>query len=150
MFVTTVPNRGSAPAVLVRESYREDGKVKSRTLANLSAWPAEKVETPRAVLRGDKLVPAGEAGFEIRRLLPHGHVLAALATARRIALDDLLPRRAPRRRRDLGRWCTPRAESEMTPAPCRYAITRIRRTESGRPAASIRFSTATPMAASVR
>jgi hypothetical protein len=101
MFVTTVPNRGSPPAVLLRESYREAGKVKSRTLANLSAWPVEKVETLRAVLRGDKLVPAGEGGFEIRRSLPHGHVLAALTTARRIGLDDLLPRRAPRRRRDL-------------------------------------------------
>jgi len=101
MFVTTVANRGSPPAVLLRESYREDGKVKSRTLANLSSWPAQKVETLRAALRGDKLVPAGEGGFEIRRSLPHGHVLAALATARRIGLDDLLPRRAPRRRRDL-------------------------------------------------
>jgi len=101
MFVTTVPNRGSLPAVLLRESYREDGKVKSRTLANLSAWPDEKVETLRAALRGDRLVPAGEGGFEIRRSLPHGHVLAALATARRIGLDGLLPRRAPQRRRDL-------------------------------------------------
>ena len=101
MFVTIVPNRGSPPAVLLRESFREDGKVKSRTLANLSAWPSEKVETLRAVLRGDKLVPAGEGGFQIRRSLPHGHVLAALTTARRIGLDDLLPRRAPRRRRDL-------------------------------------------------
>jgi hypothetical protein len=101
MFVTTVPNRGSPPAVLLRESYREDGKVKSRTLANLSDWPDEKVQTLRAALRGDKLVPAGEGGFEIRRSLPHGHVLAALATARRIGLDALLPRRAPQRRRDL-------------------------------------------------
>jgi hypothetical protein len=101
MFVTTVPNRNSPPAVLPRESYREDGKVKSRTLANLSAWPAEKVETLRAVLRGDKLVSVGEGGFEIRRSLPYGHVLAALTTARRIGLDDLLPHRAPRRRRDL-------------------------------------------------
>jgi hypothetical protein len=101
MFVTTVPNRGSPPAVLLRESYRENGKVKSRTLANLSAWPDEKVQTLRAALRGDKLVPAGEGGFEIRRSLPHGHVLAALTTARRIGLDDLLPRRGPRHRRDL-------------------------------------------------
>lgn len=101
MFVTSVPNRGSPPAVLLRESYREDGKVKSRTLANLSSWPVEKVETLRAVLRGDRLVPAGEGGVEIRRSLPHGHVLAALTTARRISLDDLLPRRAPSRRRDL-------------------------------------------------
>jgi hypothetical protein len=101
MFVTTVPNRGSPPAVLLRESYREDGKVKSRTLANLSSWSEEKVETLRAVLRGDKLVPAGEGGFEIRRSLPHGHVLAALTAARRVGLDGLLPGRAPRRRRDL-------------------------------------------------
>jgi hypothetical protein len=101
MFVTTVPNRGSPPAVLLRESYREDGKVKSRTLANLSDWPDEKVQTLRAALRGDKLVPAGEGGFEIRRSLPHGHVLAALAAARRIGLDGLFPRRAPQRRRDL-------------------------------------------------
>ena len=101
MFVTTVPNRGSPPAVLLRESYREDGKVKSRTLANLSHWPDEKVQSLRAALRGDKLVPAGEGGFEIRRSLPHGHVLAALSTARRIDLDGLFPHRAPRRRRDL-------------------------------------------------
>ena len=101
MFVTTVPNRGSPPAVLLRESYREDGRVKSRTLANLSHWPDEKVQTLRAALRGDKLVPAGEGGFEIRRSLPHGHVLAAMTTARRIGLDDLLPRRVPRRGRDL-------------------------------------------------
>ena len=101
MFVTTVPNRGSPPAVLLRESYREDGRVKSRTLANLSGWTDEKVQTLRAALRGDKLVPAGAGGFEIRRSLPHGHVLAALTTARRIGLDDLLPRRAPQRRRDL-------------------------------------------------
>jgi transposase len=101
MFVTTVPNRGSPPAVLLRESYREGGKVKSRTLANLSAWPDEKVQTLRAALRGDKLVPAGAGGFEIRRSLPHGHVLATLTTARRIGIDGLLPRRAPQRRRDL-------------------------------------------------
>jgi hypothetical protein len=70
-------------------------------LANLSGWPDEKVQTLRAALRGDKLVPAGEGGFEIRRSLPPGHVLAALTTARRIGLDALFPRRAPQRRRDL-------------------------------------------------
>src|SRR6202043_4146566 len=70
-----------------------------RTLTNLSRWPAERIEQLRAVLRGDKLLPAAEA-VEIRAL-PHGHVLAALGTARRIALDAVLPRRAPQRRRDL-------------------------------------------------
>src|ERR1700761_4574394 len=100
MYVAVVPNRGSPPAILLRESYREAGKTKNRTLANLSRWPAERIEQLRAVLRGDKLLPAAEA-VEIVRSLPHGHVLAALGTARRIALDAVLPRRAPQRRRDL-------------------------------------------------
>ena len=100
MYVAVIPNRGSPPAILLRESYREAGKTKNRTLANLSRWPAERIEQLRAVLRGDKLLPAAEA-VEIVRALPHGHVLAALGTARRIALDAVLPRRAPQRRRDL-------------------------------------------------
>src|ERR1700674_2924273 len=100
MYVAVIPNRGSPPAILLRESYREAGKSKNRTLANLSRWPAERIEQLRAVLRGDKLLPAAEA-VEIVRALPHGHVLAALGTARRIALDAVLPRRAPQRRRDL-------------------------------------------------
>src|SRR4051812_50216100 len=97
MYVAVVPNRGSPPAILLRESYRETGKTKNRTLANLSRWPAERIEQLRAVLRGDQLLPAAEA-VEIVRALPHGHVLAALGTARRIALDTVLPRRAPPRR----------------------------------------------------
>ena len=99
MYVAVVPNRSSRPAVLLRESYRDGTKVKNRTLANLSDWPAEQIETLRAALRGDKLVPAGE-GLEILRALPHGHVAAALGTARRIGLDRLLPR-GPERRREL-------------------------------------------------
>ena len=47
MYVTRVPNRGSPPAVLLRESFREDGKVKTRTLANLSRWPEHKVDKLR-------------------------------------------------------------------------------------------------------
>jgi hypothetical protein len=100
MYVAVIPNRGSPPAILLRESYREAGKTKNRTLANLSRWPAERIEQLRAVLHGDQLLPAAEA-VEIVRALPHGHVLAALGTARRIALDTVLPRRAPQRRRDL-------------------------------------------------
>src|SRR3977135_2754246 len=98
MYVAVVPNRGSPPANLLRESYREAGKTKNRTLANLTRWPAERIEQLRAVLRGDKLLPAAGA-VEIVRALPHGHVLAALGTARRIPLDALLPRRAPQRSR---------------------------------------------------
>ena len=59
MYVATIPNRGSPPAILLRESYREAGKTKNRTLANLSDWPSERIELFRAVLRGDKLAPVG-------------------------------------------------------------------------------------------
>ena len=98
MYVAVVPNRGSAPAILLRESYRDGAKVKNRTLKNLSDWPAEQIELLRAVLRGDRLAPADE-GLQIVRALPHGHVLAALGTARRIGLDRLLPRALDRRTR---------------------------------------------------
>src|SRR3977135_2154625 len=100
MFVVATRTGGSPPAILLRESYREAGKTKNRTLANLSRWPAERIEQLSAVLRGDNLLPAATA-VEIVRALPHGHVLAPLGTARRIALDAVLPRRAPQRRRDL-------------------------------------------------
>src|SRR5579864_3266463 len=100
MYVAVIPNRSSPPAILLRESYREAGKTKNRTLANLSSWPAERIEQLRAVLRNDRWLPASEA-VQIVRALPHGHVLAALSTARRIGLDALLPRRAPPRKRDL-------------------------------------------------
>jgi hypothetical protein len=98
MYVAVVPNRSSRPAILLRESYRDGAKVKNRTLANLSDWPAERIEGLRAALRGDKLVPT--AGLEIVRALPHGHVAAALGLARQIGLDALLPD-GPQRRRQL-------------------------------------------------
>src|SRR6516165_9467309 len=97
MYVAVVPNRSSRPAILLRESYRDGDKVKNRTLANLSDWPKEQIETLRAALRGDKLVPAGE-GMEIVRALPHGHVAAALGMARQIELDELLPDGSERQR----------------------------------------------------
>src|SRR6516162_2038498 len=97
MYVAVVPNRSSRPAILLRESYRDGNKVKNRTLANLSDLPPEQIETLRAALRGDKLVPAGE-GMEIVRALPHGHVAAALGMARQIGLDELLPDGSERQR----------------------------------------------------
>ena len=96
MFIDIIPNRGSPPAVLLRESYREGAKVKKRTLANLSRLDPEQIEAMRAILRGERLAPVGR-GLEIVRALPHGHVLAALGTARRIGLERLLPRAAERR-----------------------------------------------------
>jgi len=100
MYVTVVPNRNSPPAILLRESYRENGKTKNRTLANLSKWPSDRIEALRALLRGDKLLPADQV-VAIERALPHGHVLAALAAARRCGLEELLPRRGSQRKRDL-------------------------------------------------
>ena len=76
--------------MLLRESYRENGKTRKRTLANLSTWPMSRVEPLRAVLRGEALLPASQA-IEVVRSLPHGHVLAALGTARRIATGAATP-----------------------------------------------------------
>ena len=90
MYVTKVPNRSSPPAVLLRESYRDDGKVKTRTLANLSDWPEAKVEALRRVLKGDTAIVSRDA-FRIERSLPHGHAAAVLGMARKFKLDKLLP-----------------------------------------------------------
>jgi hypothetical protein len=101
MYVVKVPNRGSPPAILLRESYREDGKVKNRTLANLSAWPEAKVEALSRVLKGAPPPAAGlDGAFEITRSLPHGHVAAVLGTARQLGLEELIDP-APSRHRDL-------------------------------------------------
>jgi hypothetical protein len=89
MYVARVPNRNSPPAYLLREGYREDGKVKSRTLANLSHWPLAKLERLRQVLR-DEVLPDGKDGLTMLRSLPHGHVAAVLGTARKIGLERLL------------------------------------------------------------
>jgi len=99
MYVEVVPNRGSPPAVLLRESVREGPRIRKRTLANLSAWPPEKVALLRHVLRGDPLVPPADA-VEILRTRPHGHVAAVLGTLRRLELDRCLDVQ-PSRLRDL-------------------------------------------------
>jgi hypothetical protein len=100
MYVVKVPNRGSPPAVLLRESYREDGKVKNRTLANLSAWPEAKVDALSRVLKGQPPAAALDGAFEITRSLPHGHVAAVLGTLRDLGLEELIDP-VPSRSRDL-------------------------------------------------
>jgi len=97
MYIATVPNRSSPPAILLRESYRENGKVKSNTIANLSSLPAEKIEGFRRVLRGDVLVKPEEE-FENTRSLPHGHVAAVLGTLKSIGLDTLIASKQSRQR----------------------------------------------------
>jgi hypothetical protein len=99
MYITRVPNRGSPPAVLLRESYREGGKVKNRTLANLSSWPEAKIETLSRALKG--LPPAGlDTMVEVTRSLPHGHVAAVLGTIRSLGVEELIGP-AGSRQRDL-------------------------------------------------
>ena len=99
MYVATVPNRSSPPAILLREAFRLDGKVKNRTLANLSRWPPEKIEALRRVLKGEtSLGPALPEAFSIARSLPHGHVAAVLATIERLRLPRLLERKRCRQR----------------------------------------------------
>jgi len=99
MYVTRIANRDSPPTVLLRESYREGGKVKSRTLANISDWPEAKIESLRRVLAGETLAPVAAERFEIDRALAHGHVAAALGTTRRLGLDRILPQGPERRAR---------------------------------------------------
>jgi hypothetical protein len=100
MHVSTTTRRSGENeynAVLLRRSYREDGKVKKETLANLSHLPPAAIDAIRRVLAGQTLVNAEDA-FEIERSLPAGHVNAALTMARRLELAKLLDRAASRER----------------------------------------------------
>jgi transposase len=89
MYIETVPNRNSPPAVLLREGWREGKKTRKRTLANLSAWPPEKVETFRRLLRDEPLASPHDL-LTTRQTLPHGHVEAVRAMIRRLGLDSLI------------------------------------------------------------
>jgi hypothetical protein len=98
MYIEVVPNRDSKPCTLLRESYRQDGKVRKRTLANLSRLPTEAIEGLRALLRGGTVVEDFPESFEIVRSQPYGHVAAVLGTLRQIGLDhDLDPQRCTER-----------------------------------------------------
>jgi transposase len=91
MFIETIPNRGSPPAVLLRESYRDDeGRSQKRTLANLSKLPRDLIDGLKALLKGGTVIGTGPEELEIERSLPHGHVAAALGMIRKIALDRLI------------------------------------------------------------
>jgi hypothetical protein len=90
MYIEAVPNRASPPAILLRESYREGGKVKKRTLLNLSDWPQDRITGFKMLLKGGTVIPPDRQAITIIRALPHGHVAAALGTARKIGLDRML------------------------------------------------------------
>ena len=89
MYIESIPNRNSPPAILLRETWREGQKIHKRTLANLSHWPPEKTEALRRLLKDEALVAAKDV-FVIERSLPHGHVEAILGTIKKLGLDGLL------------------------------------------------------------
>jgi hypothetical protein len=97
MYIATIPNRGSPPAILLREGYREGGKVRTRTLANLSQLPPEAVAALRQVLKGDTLIKAGDA-FEALTSQHHGHVQAVLDAMHRLGFAQLIASRPSRQR----------------------------------------------------
>jgi transposase len=97
MYIESVPNRNSPPAILLRLCLRQGSKIVKRTLANLSSWPAAQIDSLRRVLKGESLVAPSDA-FHIERSAPHGHVAAALGTLRRLLLEPILSRsRCPER-----------------------------------------------------
>jgi len=99
MYIATVPNRGSPPAVLLRHSYRVGNKVKTRTLANLTHWPEYQVEGLKRVLRGERLLGPQDV-FTIEGSVPHGHVEAVLGSIGKLGLESLIGSK-PSRARDL-------------------------------------------------
>ena len=105
MHIESVPNRKSHPTILLRESYRADGKVRKRTIANLTHWPEPLVEGLRTLLRGGVALAKADEALTIARSLPHGHVAAVLGTAEQLGLPKLLgdrrDGRLDRRYRDL-------------------------------------------------
>src|SRR5260370_2273176 len=99
MSIATVPNGGSPPAILLREGYGDGGKVKNRTLANLSHWPPAKVHLRRRVLRDEPLTPS-TALFEVLASRHHGHVQAVRTAIHHLGFDTLIASR-PSQERDL-------------------------------------------------
>jgi len=97
MYIETVPNRSSPPAILLREGWREGNKTRKRTLANLSDWPQQKIDTLRRLLRDETLISPQDL-LSTHKTLPHGHVEAILTVIRKLGLDSLLSsKRCPER-----------------------------------------------------
>jgi transposase len=120
MYIETVPNRGSRPAVLLREGWREGGKVKKRTVANLSDWPEHKVQALAAVLKGQSVIGDIEQAFDVVRSVPHGHVAAVLRCLEKIKLDQVISR-SPAPERDL---CLAMLVSRITAPGSKLALAR--------------------------
>jgi len=118
MYIATIPNRGSKPTIIIREGYRENGKVKNRTIANITHWPKDKIEALRLVLKGEKVAPVNQL-FEKLSSKHHGHVQAVLKTIDRLGLDKLISSKRCRERDIIvaaivARICEPDSKLAMT------------------------------------
>jgi len=118
MYIATIPNRSSRPTIIIREGYRENGKVKNRTIANITHWPKEKTEALRLVLQGKKVAEVDKL-FEKLESKHHGHVAAVLATVKRLGIDRLISSRPCRERNIIvativARICEPDSKLAMT------------------------------------
>ena len=94
----TIPNRKSRPTILIRKAWREDGRLRKKTLANLTQLPPHIVDGIRGLFEGGVAIARPEDVFTIRRSLPHGHVAAVLGTLRSLGLVRVLGRKADRMR----------------------------------------------------
>lgn len=97
MYIDTVPNRNSPPAILLRECWREGKIIRKKTVANMTKWPPHIVEVVRRAIKGEKLVAVGDV-FAIERSLPHGHVQAVLLMIRRLGLESIIATKKSRQR----------------------------------------------------
>ena len=97
MYIESIPNRNSPPAILLREAWREGKRIRKRTIANLSQWPSEKVEALRRFLRDAPMVMSQEA-FVIEESRAHGHVEVVLGMIKKLGLDELIASRRSRER----------------------------------------------------
>ncbi len=118
MYIEKVPNRNSPPAILLREGWREGKKVRKRTIANLSHWPEEQIETLRLLLKGKRLAPV-DALFEKISSRHHGHVDIVLRTVKKLGLDKLISAKPCRERNIIvavivARLCKPDSKLAMT------------------------------------
>ena len=98
VYIERVPNRSSPPAILLRESFRKDGKVRKRTILNLTKWPPHLIEGLRALLKGGTAISDFTDSFAILRSERHGHIAATLGSIRQFGLDTLLDTRSSRSR----------------------------------------------------
>jgi hypothetical protein len=97
MHVASIPNRKSPPTYLLRETYREDGKVKHNTIGNITSLGIEKISLIDAVLKNHKLAPVDQA-FHLQKTTPHGHVEAILTAIRFLKLDQIIDSKSSRER----------------------------------------------------